>query len=122
MHEEKPPNRRRSSDEAIESLRRDMNEYRIESRHDRMQIKQQITCLAAGFKAFKEDWDNTYKPHLDADIKTDNDRREFIREKIKAWRSRAFDVVVGAIFVVFGWGLLFGDWLTKAKAHVKSLF
>lgn len=122
MEEEKHSNRRRSSDAAIEDLRRDLNAYRIESRHDRLQIKSQITCLADGFKEFKSEWDKTYRPHLDRDITAENDRREFVREKIKAWRSRAFDVAVGAVFLIFGWGLLFGEWLNKAKAHVKAMF
>lgn len=122
MEEEKQSNRRRSSDAAIEDLRRDLNAYRIESRHDRMIIKNQLDCVTKGVTEFRAEFDRIYRPHLDKGITEENDRREFIREKVKAWRSRAFDVAVGAVFLIFGWGLLFGEWLNKAKAHVKAMF
>jgi len=114
--------RRRVSDAAVDELRQEFRDYIKEARDYRRAMNEKLDCLGVGFKQFRADWDAKYRPHLDVRIKDEQESREFIAAKIKAWKSRAVDAGVAGFLLIVAWGALFGDWLTKAKAHVKALF
>lgn len=93
----------------------------VEARKFRMETAHDIRCLGDGFKAFQKDWNAVYKPYLDSDIDSEKARRDFIREKIRLWTSRAFDACVAAFFIIFAYGLLAGDWVKKAYSNLKAM-
>ncbi len=119
MSEQQP--RRRSSDAAIVALTSEVRESREESRAQRLQMLRDIKCLAQGFHAFKEDWDSTYKPHLDAAITSEKDRREFIREKMRLWRSRAVDVAALFVVAVIAYSVTAADFWHKIAGKIKAM-
>lgn len=107
--------------EKLDQAEKDARVRDVEARKFRMETTRDIRCLGDGFKAFQEEWDKVYKPHLDSDIDSEKVRRDFIREKIRVWSSRAFDACVGAVFLIFAYGLLAGDWVKKAYSKIVAM-
>lgn len=112
---------RRADDTGIEILSREMREDRVEARAHRMKIQGEISCLASNFKQFKSDWDATYKPHLDTAIESKRETDEFIREKLKSWKSRAADAVVAGVGLAIVYAVVAADVLQKVWARAKSI-
>jgi predicted 2-oxoglutarate/Fe(II)-dependent dioxygenase YbiX len=79
---------------------------RTEARSFRVQAARDIKCLSEVFAAFKSDWDETYRPHLDDAIQSNIARRKFIRDKLTATLSRCIDLSILAIVGTMAYGIM----------------
>lgn len=125
---ESPRQRRRANDEAIDELNRRVTDYCSEAKADRREASEhrrlmrlEISCLATGFKEFKAEWDKVYKPHLDESITTEKEHDEFVKSKIKSWKSIAADAVVVWLLAIVVYATAASDVIHKLWAKAKNI-
>jgi hypothetical protein len=133
MPEERP--RRRVSDAAIESLAADVNALskRVgelaaaqksaleEAREHRLRMHTAIQCCSSSLAAWDARWQDKYQPYLDAEIASDKERRDFIKEKVKTWTSWVANAAAIFLLVVISYGVASAELWQRIWAKLKAL-